>query len=82
MSMDASELTEEAIREKYADEIKEMADHMLTEKKAEHKGVKVFCLRCGSYGNRTPFRKYNNYYLCENCYKIVKAEEKNRKENK
>lgn len=70
-------LAPDEIRKLYSEEINEMANHMIHERKVMRKGAKVFCVRCGSLGTRTPLRKWNDLYLCNNCYKIMKAEEDN-----
>ena len=70
-------LTVEDAQRIFADEIKEKADIIMQKMKEKRRGAKVFCVRCGSLGTRTPLRKWNDLYLCDSCYKIVKAEENN-----
>ena len=74
-------LTPEEIKKLYSSEIQEMADHMMAERKARRKGSRVFCVRCGALGNRTPLRKWNDIYLCENCFKIMNAVEEEKNEH-
>ena len=47
-------------------------EEILHEKKVKRVGAKVFCIRCGA-GTRTPLRRWHNSYICEECFKILKA---------
>lgn len=51
----------------------ELLDKAMTKLKAERKGARVFCVRCGSTGQRTPLRRWHNSYICNECWKILKA---------
>ena len=50
-----------------------LLDKAMTKLKAERKGARVFCVRCGSIGQRTPLRRWHNSYICNECWKILKA---------
>ena len=50
----------------------DILDKAMTKLKAERKGARVFCVRCGA-GQRTPLRKWHNSYICQECWKILKA---------
>jgi hypothetical protein len=67
-------LSPEEIKKLYSKEIQEMADRIMAERKEKRKGARVFCVRCGALGKRTPLRKWKkDLYLCENCFKIMNA---------
>ena len=51
----------------------DILDKAMTKLKAERKGARVFCVRCGSTGQRTPLRRWHNSYICNECWKILKA---------
>lgn len=50
----------------------ELLDKAMTKLKAERKGARVFCVRCGA-GKRTPLRRWHNSYICNECWKILKV---------
>ena len=47
-------------------------EEILHERKVKRIGARVFCVRCGA-GQRTPLRKWHNSYICQECWKILKA---------
>ena len=47
----------------------ELLERALRKLKEKRKGAKVFCISCGA-GNRVPLRKWNNVYICFDCWKI------------
>ena len=51
----------------------DLIDKAMTKLKAERKGARVFCVRCGSTGQRTPLRRWHNSYICNECWKILKV---------
>ena len=50
----------------------ELIEKALTKLKTERRGARVFCVRCGA-GQRTPLRKWHNSYICQECWKILRA---------
>lgn len=54
-------------------ELDKAIDRIIQENKVNRKGARVFCVRCGNPGNRTPLRKWHKSYICENCFKILRS---------
>ena len=47
-----------------------LIEKLLTEKKRQRLGSKVFCVACGA--SKRTLRKWHNSYLCTDCFKIAK----------
>lgn len=55
------------------DEKEQEIERILHDRKVKRVGARVFCVRCGNTGNRTPLRKWHNSYICQECWKVLQT---------
>ena len=48
------------------------AKRIIDERKAKRAGARVFCISCGG-GTRSPLIRWHNSYICEHCWRILRA---------